>query len=31
MDNNQNPQDGNINIELNEMVVAGVYANLAFS
>ena len=29
MDNNQNPQDGNINIELNEMVAAGVYANLA--
>ncbi|EJL72578.1 MULTISPECIES: DUF3467 domain-containing protein [Chryseobacterium] len=30
MDNqNQNPQDGNINIELNEMVAAGIYANLA--
>lgn len=29
MDNNQNPQDGNINIELNEMVAAGVYSNLA--
>ena len=29
MDNNQNPQDGNINIELNEMVAAGVYSYLA--
>jgi hypothetical protein len=29
MDNNQNPQDGNINIQLNEMVAAGVYCNLA--
>lgn len=31
MDNNQNqnPQDGNININLNEMVAAGVYCNLA--
>ena len=28
MDNNQN-QDGNINIQLNEMVAAGVYCNLA--
>ncbi|MBS1549424.1 MAG: DUF3467 domain-containing protein [Bacteroidetes bacterium] len=26
---NQNPQDGNINIQLNEMVAAGVYCNLA--
>lgn len=26
---NQNPQDGNININLNEMVAAGVYCNLA--
>lgn len=29
MDNNQNSQDGNINIQLNEMVAAGVYCNLA--
>ncbi|WP_297986211.1 DUF3467 domain-containing protein [uncultured Chryseobacterium sp.] len=29
MDNNQNPQDGNINIQLNEMVAGGVYCNLA--
>ena len=29
MDNNQNPQDGNINIQLNEMVASGVYCNLA--
>lgn len=30
MDNNQHQQDpNNINIELNEMVAAGVYANLA--
>jgi hypothetical protein len=31
MDNNQNPQDKNINIELNEMVAAGAYANLSIS
>lgn len=30
MDNNQNPQDGNINIQLNEMVAAGAYCNLAW-
>lgn len=29
MDNNQNQQDGNINIQLNEMVAAGAYCNLA--
>lgn len=29
MDNNQNQQEGNINIQLNEMVAAGVYCNLA--
>jgi hypothetical protein len=29
MDNNQNPQDGNINIQLNETVASGVYCNLA--
>jgi hypothetical protein len=29
MDNNQNQDPNNINIELNEMVAAGVYANLA--
>lgn len=29
MDNNQNQQDGNINIQLNEMVAGGVYCNLA--
>ncbi|MHA6696383.1 DUF3467 domain-containing protein [Chryseobacterium sp. A301] len=29
MDNNQNPQDGNVNIQLNEMVAQGVYCNLA--
>ena len=29
MDNNQNPQDGNINIQVNEMVASGVYCNLA--
>ena len=29
MENNQNPQDGNLNINLNEMVAAGVYCNLA--
>ena len=28
MDNNQN-QDQNVNIQLNEMVAAGIYANLA--
>lgn len=29
MDNNQNQDPNNINIELNEAVAAGVYANLA--
>lgn len=29
MDNNQNQDPNNINIELNEMVAGGVYANLA--
>lgn len=29
MEKNQNPQDGNLNINLNEMVAAGVYCNLA--
>ncbi|MDO4763271.1 MAG: DUF3467 domain-containing protein [Flavobacteriaceae bacterium] len=29
MDNHQNQDPNNINIELNEMVAAGVYANLA--
>ncbi|MBP7173434.1 MAG: DUF3467 domain-containing protein [Cloacibacterium sp.] len=29
MENNQNQDPNNINIELNEMVAAGVYANLA--
>lgn len=29
MDNNQNPQEGNVNIQLNEMVAQGVYCNLA--
>ncbi len=29
MDNQQNNDPNNINIELNEMVAAGVYANLA--
>lgn len=29
MDNNQNNDPNNINIELNEVVAAGVYANLA--
>lgn len=29
MDNNQNQDPNNINIELNEVVSAGVYANLA--
>ncbi|SDE35491.1 DUF3467 domain-containing protein [Riemerella columbipharyngis] len=29
MDNNQNQDPNNINIELNEVVAAGVYANLA--
>ena len=29
MENNPNPDPNNINIELNEMVAAGVYANLA--
>lgn len=29
MDNNQNQDPNNINIELNEVIAAGVYANLA--
>ncbi len=29
MDNNQNPQEGNVNIQLNEMIAQGVYCNLA--
>ena len=29
MDNNQNQDPNNINIQLNEMVAAGVYCNLA--
>ena len=29
MDNNQNQDPNNINIQLNEMVAAGAYANLA--
>ncbi|MDR2206045.1 MAG: DUF3467 domain-containing protein [Flavobacteriaceae bacterium] len=30
MDNqNQNPKDGNLNIELNDAIAAGIYSNLA--